>query len=109
MKNLFKLNLFFVGMPITICLLGFFNEAFLFWGLLSTILTGLFQLIIGFAMLIDEPKNKYLQIYILVVIAFFLIWYLNSLIGYNNLITYFLFAVPPILAFYLTFIIYKKR
>jgi apolipoprotein N-acyltransferase len=109
MKNLFKLNLAFVGFPILLCLIGIIDENFLFWGLISTMLTGLFQVIVGFGMLRDEPNDKYLQVYAAGVILFFITWFVNAQIGYNNILTFTLIPIPAILAMYLTFIIYKKR
>ena len=109
MKNVFKLNLFFIGFPILLCLIGLLDENFIFWGLLSTILTGLFQVIVGVGMLVDEPKDKRLQIYIAAVVLFFTIWLLNTQFDSNDFITYCSFGIPPCLALYLTFIIYKKR
>ena len=109
MKNVFKLNLFFIGFPILLCLIGILDENFIFWGLLSTILTGIFQVIVGVGMLVDEPKDKQLQIYVAAVVAFFIMWLLTAQFGLNEFITYCLIGIPPCLALYLTFIIYKKR
>ena len=108
MKNLFKLNVFFVGLPIALCLIGVFKEEFLFWGLISTMLTGLFQVIAGIKLLSEEPKDIRLRIYIISVIIFFTLWIINTKIGYNDIIMYVLFPIPLLLAFYLSIIIYKK-
>lgn len=108
MKNLFNLNLFIIGAPIVMCLMGFLDENFLLWGLLSTMLTGLFQVVFGIAMLIDEPKNKHLQLYFSCVILFFCIWLTSLKFGYVNFGNTVLFTIPPCLALYLTVIIYKK-
>lgn len=109
MKSLFKLNLVFIGVPILLCLIGIIDENFLFWGLLSTMLTGLFQVIVGIEMLRDEPNDKYLQAYVAAVVLFFITWFVNAQTGYHNFLTFGLIGVPPLLALYLTFIIYKKR
>lgn len=109
MKNLFKLNLVFVGGPILLCLMGFMDEKLLIWGLLSTILTGLFHIIIGFGMLLENPKDRNLQIYVASVIAFFISWFVYAQTGYNDVIGFILVFIPVILATYLTIIIYKKR
>ncbi|MES2545417.1 MAG: hypothetical protein V4548_11060 [Bacteroidota bacterium] len=108
MKNLNKLNYFFVGLPITLCLIGIINQEFLLFGLLFSMLTGIFQVIAGMGMLIKEPNNKYLKTYVIAVIIFFLLWFINSKIGYQNTITFILIGTPPILAIYLSIIIYKK-
>lgn len=107
--NLFKLNLVFVGFPIALCLLGIWDEVFLFWGLLSTILTGFFQVIIGFGMYFDEPNDNSLKVYVSLVISFFVIWIATAFIEDGLEIMRYMFALPPLLALYLTVIIYKKR
>lgn len=109
MKQIYYLNLFAVGLPIALCLAGIFNEIFLFYGLLSTMLTGLIQIVLGVNMLIDEPKDRSLKIYFFSIVLFFLLWILAA---YNNhyldKLSYVLLAIPPILAVYLTLIIIKK-
>lgn len=109
MKNLFYLNLFFVGFPILLCTMGILDETLIFWGLISTMLTGLFQLIVGFGMYFDDPKDKMLQWYVGLVLLFFGCWLLSAFIETKFLLTPFLFALPPALALFLTYIIYKKR
>ena len=109
MKNLFRLNLAFIGFPILLCLLGIFDPSFVFWGFLSTILTGLFQVVVGIGMLKDAPKDKNLQRYAALVVLFFFGWLACSFIDYGDIPMNFLFALPPFLAAYLTYIIYQKR
>lgn len=113
MKNLNYLNYFFVGIPILLILLGYItNESsgnLIGYGLLFTILTGLFQIIIGIKMLIDEPNDKMLQIYIISVILFFTIWWLNVQFIYSDKLYFILMFIPAVLATYLSIIIYKKR
>lgn len=109
MKQTHHFNLFIVGLPIILGLLGLINEMFLFYSLLSTILTGLVQVIFGINMLIEEPRNKKLQLYIGSVTIYFLIWYLIADNNFDNEeIYYFLFSIPILLAIFLTYIIYKK-
>ena len=109
MKNINYLNYFAVGLPISILITyPLFKEGAIIFALLSTILTGLIQFILGIKMLIDEPKNKNLKTYIILVLSYFVLWFINSITGYNNILNYFLFAFPPILAIYLSVIIYKK-
>lgn len=108
MKNIFKLNLSFIGLPFFLCLLGFIDQSFILYGLLSTMLTGLVQVIIGLKMLIDEPKNKYLQGYVTGVLLFFLNWFIAIKMGHHDIADYCLFSIPPALAIYLSVIIYKK-
>ena len=109
MKDLNYLNYFAVGLPLGILITyPIYNEGALLFSLLSTILTGLIQVIIGIKMLIKEPNNIHLKAYIFFVISFFFLWYINSTIGYINILTNTLIAIPAILAIYLTVIIYKK-
>lgn len=109
MKNLFKLNLVFVGVPILFCLMGIWDKGFLIWAAFSTIPLGLFHLIIGFGMYGDEPNDKNLQRYCALVLIFFATWIFTGLTGYGTEIMRYLMFLPPLLALYLTAIIYKKR
>jgi hypothetical protein len=109
MKIIRNLNLFAIGLPITILITyPIFKEGALVFALLSSILTGFIQVIIGLVLIFSEPSNRFLQIYIVSVIAFFAIWYINAQIGYNSIVNYCLFPIPILLAIYLTIIIHKK-
>jgi len=109
MKAINNLNYFFVGMPILLIIIGlFFSGELACCGLLSTILTGLFQLIFGIKMLIDEPDDKNLQNYVNGVIFFFLLWPVNAFIMHFEFIYFLLFIIPIILAIYFSTITYKK-
>ena len=109
MKNIYKLNLVVVAIPIVLGLLGIVFNMLFFYALLSTMLTGFVQVIIGLKMLIDEPKDRKLQAYIGSVILFFLLWYF---IANNNFHTdeiyYLILCIPILLVIFLTYIIYKK-
>ncbi|MCR4030824.1 MULTISPECIES: hypothetical protein [Flavobacterium] len=108
MKNINYLNYFFVGVPAIIYLLALLQIIdFIVFALLFSILTGLFQVTIGGCMLFDDPKNKYLQTYIIGVIFYFVMICINP-ISSHDLKSYFLMGTPAILAFYLSIIIYKK-
>ncbi|MBS7255361.1 hypothetical protein [Flavobacterium branchiicola] len=108
MKNINYLNYFFVGIPALIFLLAFLEIIdFTVFGLLFSILTGLFQVTIGGCMLSDEPKNKHLQTYIVGVVLYFVIICINP-ISSHDLKIYFLTGIPAILAFYISILIYKK-
>ncbi|MGE6353774.1 hypothetical protein ACQKCJ_07825 [Flavobacterium sp. NPDC079362] len=112
MKAINYLNYFFVGMPILLVLIAAVipnnGAEFAFCGVLSTIVTGLFQLIFGIKMLLDEPEDKDLQHYISGVIFFFLLWFVNGLILHFEFIYFILFPIPIILAIYFSTITYKK-
>ena len=105
MKNLNYLNYFFVGLPITLCLLGFIDGSFMYFGLLFMICTGFFQVLVGIKLLVDEPKNWCLRTYLISVVLFFSL----AFFGYQNQqFIYILYSIPPLLAIYLSILIYKK-
>jgi hypothetical protein len=114
MKAINYLNYFFVGFPILLITLGFVskqsNGELIGYGLLFTVLTGLFQIVFGITMLIDEPNDKNLKMYIRGVILFFSILIINSIVNlpYDIFLDYLLIIIPPILAIYFTIITYKK-
>jgi hypothetical protein len=108
MKTLHRLNCFFVGLPIALGLIGIiFNDLF-FLALLSTMITGLGQLLLGLFLLIKEPKNKFLHFYFLGVFLFFGLCYFNDKFRLEDSISLILFSLPTFLVMYLTIIIYKK-
>ena len=112
MKILKHINTLAIGLPITLLLIGLIvndpGQNFIGYALFSTMLTGLIQVLLGLFLLYKNSKNKHLRIYILSVILFFLLWYINSLLNYFNIITFILFLIPLILAAYFSLIIYKK-
>jgi hypothetical protein len=108
MSTLNKLNCFFVGLPIMLGAIGLIFNDFYFWALVSTMLTGAFQLIAALYLICIEPKNKLLHIYFILVILFFGLWFFNSTIGYENILTITLLGIPIVLTIYLSIIIYKK-
>jgi hypothetical protein len=110
MKALQKMNTLALAIPLIIAITyPVFKEGAIIFALLSTMLTGLIQFSIGVKMLVDNPKDRYIQIYISAVILFFVLWLFNGLIGYNNFMSYVLVPVPLILAIYLSILIYKKQ
>lgn len=112
MKTLKYLNTFAISLPIALLIIGtIINDAAGNWigfALFSTMLTGLIQVLLGLFLLIKNLKNKHLRTYIISVILFFLLWYINAEINYLNIITFILFPIPLILATYFSLIIYKK-
>lgn len=112
MKILKYINTFAIGLPILLLILGIIiNDAAGNWiglALFSTILTGLTQVLLGLFLLIKNIKNKYLNTYIIAVILFFLLYYLNVNIFYSDIFYFFLYPIPLILATYFSLIIYKK-
>ena len=104
MKNILRLNLVFVLLPIILCTIGLFYEKILFIGMLTTLITGVFQVIIGLKMLADEPFDKKLHLYFLGVIIYFILFFFSN---YMN--DWRFFYPQPFFAFYLTYIIYQKQ
>ena len=86
---------------ILICTLFFFS-------LLSTILTGFIQVLIGIKMILKEPRNLYLQIYIIGVLLYFSIYFISLYFRIYQILDIFFLGVPPLLAIYLSVLIYKK-
>ena len=108
MKIIKYINTFAVGLPILIALLSLINEKYISTALVSTMLTGFVQIVLGLLLLYNNPKNKNLQIYIAVVILFFTLWYFNMNIFYSDFLTFILYPIPLFLAIYISVIIYKK-
>jgi hypothetical protein len=108
MKNLNYLNYFFIGLPLFFCLIATINIGFLSYAMLSTILTGLFQVVIGLKILADEPNDKGFQIYATSVVLFFISLIVICKMELYDLLNYFLFGIPPFIALYFSIVIYKK-
>lgn len=112
MKNINYLNYFFVGVPIFLVVCGILtNESsgnLIGSGLLFLMLTGLFQVVFGIKMLMDDPKDKNLQHYIKGVSFFFALWLINGTILNYEIIYYILFPIPVVLAIFFSMITYKK-
>lgn len=110
MKYLKFLNTLAIGIPIMILITyPIFKDDALFWGLFSTMLTGLIQVIIGLILLLKNPRNWHFISYILIVILFFGLWYFNVNVYYSDYLTFCLLPIPLLLAIYLSFLIYKRE
>lgn len=109
MKAIRYWNTFAIGLPIVLLFLGCISEAFLFYAAVSTILTGLIQVILGVKMLFENPENKSLQLYTGSVGLFFCTWVINAGLNYIDTITYILIPIPFILTVYLSVIIYNSK
>ncbi len=111
MTTLQKTNTIAIGLPILI-LASFpiIKEAALYFGMISTLITGLLQFIIGLILLIREPKNKYYQFYILAVLIFFGFGYYLTAMKFNNdYLSYILYVIPLALAIYLSLLVYRIK
>jgi len=98
MKMLLKLNFIALGIPIVLGIISFM------YGLVSTMLTGAIQVLIAIIMLVMNCRNIHLYIYLATTLLFFLLWLVFAAGNW-------IFALPPALAIYLTYIVtteYKK-
>jgi hypothetical protein len=99
MKSILHLNYFFVGTPILLGLLGFICDPLFFFAAIISIFTGFFQVIYAIALFIEKDfRDIYLTIYLIVTILFFILWINTS--------WDWIWAMPPILAIYLSAIFF---
>ncbi|MEO8773516.1 MAG: hypothetical protein ABI263_04080 [Gelidibacter sp.] len=109
MRRIHYFNIFAIGLPLLLALVGFISEDFFFYALISTMLTGFIQVVLGIYLFFDDPKDHKIKIYLGCVVTYFSLWLLigNSALnsGYLN---YILILTPITLAIYLTIIILKK-
>ncbi|WP_026704385.1 hypothetical protein [Flavobacterium soli] len=99
MNALQKINIIGLSIPLIVYLIGFIiREDLLILALLSTMITGLIQLVIGLKLLENYSKHPLLQLYFVVVVLFFILWFT----------TYwdFLWVLPVALAIYMTYILH---
>jgi len=112
MKMIKLINALAVGLPIILFIIGIIiNDPagnYIAYALYSTMLTGFLQILLGLTLFFRKQDNKSTIIYLSAVLLFFLLWYLNANFIDSNVLTYCLFVIPPILALYLSFIIYKS-
>jgi len=108
MKNINYFNYFFVGLPLFFCLLSAINIGFISLAMITLIPTGIFQVIIGIKMLVAEPYDKNLKIYAISVLLFFFSLFVISKLELYNFLNYVLFGIPPIIAIFLSVVIYNK-
>ena len=111
MKILKYINAFAIGLPMLLLIIGLtINDPAGNWigfALFSTMLTGLIQILLGLFLFFKSSKNKHLRFYIISVILFFALWFINIQINYLDFLTFILTPIPLILATYFSLIIYK--
>lgn len=95
------INYIALVIPLVLAIIGLQDEQFYIYALLSTAVTDAVQVLVALTML-PNHHNSLLYIYFTVTALFFLVWYFfGEVFG--------IFAVPPVLAIFLTYIIYTKR
>lgn len=110
MKIIKYINTFAITLPFLITsTYPIIGETAIYFSLYSTMITGLIQVILGIILLINNPKNKFIQFYIVAVILFFTGWYFNQNINYLDFISFILLPIPLILATYLSILIYRRK
>jgi predicted membrane protein len=104
MRISIAINNFVVGIPVFFGLLGLVENSLWFIAALSTMLTGFAQLIIAVNYLIQfyKDKGRHIYYYFSGVLLFFILWMSPLQID-------FIWIIPPILAIYLTYILYRKQ
>lgn len=110
MKVINQINLFVFFLPI-LCLATYpiYDDGAFAFALLTLMITGFTQIILGIVMLFKNPKNHFLQVYIALVIVFFVSFTLliNEFDNGDYVFKYYgVFAI--LLAIYLSVIIYSK-
>jgi len=112
MKSLKITNSIAIGLPILLLSIGIIiNDTagnYIAYSLFSLIITGFIQIILGLILLFKNPKNIFYNIYILIVILFFALWYIDVKIYYSDILSIILFPIPIFLAIYLSILIYKS-
>lgn len=110
MKTIKYLNTFAIGLPFFILITYFiYKDNSIFWALYSTMVTGFIQVTLSIFLLIKNPKDKFILGYLASVVLFLLLWYFNDIFLYSTFLIWTLIAIPPILAIYLSCIIYKQK
>ena len=103
MKTIKYVNATAVGLPILLGLLGLiWNELWIF-ALLSTMLTGLLQVLAGIMYWRDYPESNAIKVYFAGVAFFFVLWYFTSDLDVIGVI------IPPALCVFLCWIIYSQK
>ena len=109
MRLIKNINTIAIMIPFIIAFFGLFDEALLMLAIVSTMVTGLLQVVLGIILLIKNPKNWYFISYMLTVILFFALWYVNMNIYYSDTLSVILYPIPLLLTIYLSVLIYKRK
>jgi hypothetical protein len=102
MKRLNQLNYFFTVVPFFSIIIGYLTDDRLcMMGLLFSILTGLFQIVVGISLCMENHGKFLYSGYLLGVVIFFTLWIFTS---WDWILT-----LPPTLALYISIALYLKR
>lgn len=110
MKTVRILNAIAISLPfLLLSSYPFFEDSSIVYSLLSTIFTGVLQVILAIYLLFKKYKQEKITIYLVSVITFFTVWFIVAQIDGLSQLGLLLVIVPPILAIYLSNIIYSKN
>lgn len=102
MNFLKVLNTVAIMIPLLFVIVGLFIPDLLGLAMISKIITGLIQIIVGVSYFIKFPKNSDIKIYFFLVILFF------TCISFN-LTSGWIWILPPALCAYLSILIYLPK
>nr|WP_315157353.1 hypothetical protein [uncultured Flavobacterium sp.] len=101
MKTIKTLNTIALCIPIFISLFAIFERGLLALALLSTMVTGLIQIILAFKYWQENTKNIFINIYFFIVaLFFFFLWFSTES---------WIWCLPPALCLYLSLLIYTHE
>ena len=110
MKIVQNINTLAISLPFLILAsYPYINEDAIVYSLLSTLITGILQILLSIYLFIIGYKREKIKIYLVSVITFFSTWFLLNEIKILDIIGMFLIFIPPVLAYYLSKIIYSKQ
>ena len=101
MKKIKILNTIAIVLPFIIATGCIFEQSFLIIALLSTMITGLLQLVAAVLFAVRNPSSIYIRAYFMLTAIFFLLWYIFP----GNLIM----IMPLCLCIFLSIIIYSHN
>lgn len=109
MRAVQNINTLAISLPLLILAsYPFINEDAIVYSLLSTLITGVIQIILSIYLFVIDYKRVKIKIYLVCVITFFSIWFISNEIRALDQIGVILIFIPPVLAYYLSNIIYSK-
>ena len=97
------INTLALSIPLSIGFLGIIiNDGFLTLAMISIMVTGFIQVVLGIFYWIQFPKKIHIKIYFFFVALFFLLLTLKIAVDW-------IWFLPPLLCVYLSIIIYSKK